>query len=124
MNPNDNDDSRSVALYWDFENLHAGLMEAKYGEGAYAKQDNRFKVQEPLIDVQALVELGASFGPVAINRAYGNWQYFGRYRDALLQSAVELIQLFPRAPPPRTAPTSSSASTPPRTSAASPTSAP
>ncbi len=95
MNPNDNDDSRSVALYWDFENLHAGLMEAKYGEGAYAKQDNRFKVQEPLIDVQALVELGASFGPVAINRAYDNWQYFGRYRDALLQSAVELIQLFP-----------------------------
>jgi hypothetical protein len=95
LNPNDNNDDRSVALYWDFENLHAGLMEAKYGEGAYAKQDNRFKPQEPLIDVQALVELGASFGPVAINRAYGNWQFFGRYRDSLLQSAVELIQLFP-----------------------------
>lgn len=95
MATEDNDDSRSVALYWDFENLHAGLMEAKYGEGTYAKQDNRFKVQEPLVDVQALVEFGASFGPVAINRAYGNWQYFGRYRDALLQSAVELIQLFP-----------------------------
>lgn len=94
MNNNHND-HRSVALYWDFENLHAGLIEAKYGEGAYAKPDNRFKPQEPLIDVQALVELGASFGPVAINRAYGNWQYFGRYRDALLQSAVELIQLFP-----------------------------
>ena len=26
MNANDNDESRSVALYWDFENLHAGLM--------------------------------------------------------------------------------------------------
>lgn len=38
MNPNDNDDSRSVALYWDFENLHAGLMEAKYGEGACASR--------------------------------------------------------------------------------------
>jgi uncharacterized LabA/DUF88 family protein len=85
---------RSVALYWDFENLHAGLLESKYGEGAYAKQDIRFKPQEPLVDVQALVELAASFGPVAINRAYGNWQFFGRYRDALLQSAVELIQLF------------------------------
>ena len=35
MNPNDNDDSRSAALYWDFENLQAGLMKAKYGEGAY-----------------------------------------------------------------------------------------
>lgn len=93
---NDNSDNgRSVAMYWDFENLHAGLLEAKYGEGAYAKQDNRFKPQEPLVDVQALVELGASFGPVAINRAYGNWQFFGRYRDALLQNAVELIQLFP-----------------------------
>lgn len=95
MRITDNGEGGSVALYWDFENLHAGLMEAKYGEGAYAKQDNRFKVQEPLIDVQALVELGASFGPVAINRAYGNWQYLGRYRDALLQSSVELIQLFP-----------------------------
>jgi hypothetical protein len=87
--------NRTVAIYWDFENLHAGLVEAKYGDGAYAKQDNRFKPQEPLVDVQAVAELAASFGPVAINRAYGNWQFFGRYRDALLQSAVELIQLFP-----------------------------
>lgn len=95
MHPNNSGVRGSVALYWDFENLHAGLVESKYGEGAYSKQDNRFKVQEPMIDVQALVELGASFGPVAINRAYGNWQYFGRYRDALLQGSVELIQLFP-----------------------------
>ena len=87
--------NHAVAIYWDFENLHAGLVEAKYGEGAYAKQDNRFKPQEPLVDLQAVLELAASFGPVAINRAYGNWQFFGRYRDALLQGAVELIQLFP-----------------------------
>lgn len=91
----DRDDSRSVALYWDFENLHAGLAEAKFGDGFYAKPDSRFKPQEPLIDVQAVVELCASFGPIAINRAYCNWQFYGRYRDALLQSAVELIQLFP-----------------------------
>lgn len=94
MQKRDNDENRSVALYWDFENLHASLCEARQ-EGAYSKQDNRFKVQEPLIDVQAVVELAASFGPVAINRAYCNWQFFGRYRDALLQGAVELIQLFP-----------------------------
>ena len=95
MGVEDTGNGNSVVMYWDFENLHAGVLESKYGEGAYAKQDNRFKPQEPLGDVQALVELGASFGPVAINRAYGNWQYFGRYRDALLQNAVELIQLFP-----------------------------
>ena len=85
----------SVALYWDFENLHANLCEAAQGEGTYGKPDNRFKVQEPLVDVQAIVELAASFGPIAINRAYCNWQYFGRYRDVLLQHAVELVQLFP-----------------------------
>ena len=88
------EEQASVALYWDFENLHASLCEARQ-EGAYSKQDNRFRVQDPLIDIAAVVELAASFGPIAINRAYCNWQYFSRYRDALLQSAVELVQLFP-----------------------------
>lgn len=85
---------RSVALYWDFENLHAGLCEERE-PGAYARGDFRFKPQEPLVDVNAVVALAASFGPIAINRAYCNWQFFGRYRDALLQNAVELIQMFP-----------------------------
>ncbi|MFL6693111.1 MAG: NYN domain-containing protein, partial [Ramlibacter sp.] len=58
-------------------------------------KDNRFKPQEPLVDIQSIVELAASFGPIAINRAYCNWQFFARYRDALLQNAVELVQLFP-----------------------------
>jgi hypothetical protein len=85
----------SVALYWDFENLHAALVEDRFGEGAYAKPDTRFKVQEPLVDVQAVVDLAARLGTLAINRAYGNWQYLGRYRDALLHGAVDLVQMFP-----------------------------
>ena len=87
--------SQSVGVYWDFENLHAALAEEKYGEGFYGKPDSRFKIQDPLINIQAIVDLSASFGPLAINRAYGNWQYFGRYRDALLQSTIDLIQMFP-----------------------------
>jgi uncharacterized protein (TIGR00288 family) len=94
LSRSDKQENQSVALYWDFENLHASLSDARLGEGSYNKPDGRFKAQEPLIDVQAIVELAASFGPIAINRAYCNWQYFGRYRDALLQGAVELIQLF------------------------------
>ena len=85
----------AVALYWDFENLHAALVEQRAGEGAYAKPDTRFRVQEPLVDVQAIVDLAASLGPIAINRAYANWQYLGRYRDALLQGAIDLVQMFP-----------------------------
>jgi hypothetical protein len=42
---NDRDESRSVALYWDFENLHASLYQERFGEGAYSKPDNRFKAQ-------------------------------------------------------------------------------
>lgn len=88
-------DTSTVALYWDFENLHAALFELKYGEGSYGKADFRFKPQEPLVDVQTILDVAASFGPLAINRAYCNWQFYGRYRDAMLQGAVELIQLFP-----------------------------
>ena len=59
-------DKPGIALYWDFENLHAALCEARQ-EGSYSKQDNRFKVQEPLVDVAAIVALAASKGPIAIN---------------------------------------------------------
>lgn len=85
---------RSVAIYWDFENLHASLCEAKE-PGAYARPDNRFRLQEPLVQVQAVADFAASLGPVAIHRAYCNWQFFGRYREALLKNAMELVQLFP-----------------------------
>jgi hypothetical protein len=84
----------SVALYWDFENLHASLCEARQ-PGTYSTPDNRFRVQDPLVDLAAVVRTARTLGPLAIHRAYGNWQYFGRYRDALLQHAVELVQLFP-----------------------------
>jgi uncharacterized LabA/DUF88 family protein len=88
-------DTPSVALYWDFENLHAGLAEARFGEGHYAKPDARFKLQEPLIDVPAVVQAAARHGGIAIHRAYCNWQFYGRYRDALLNASIDLVQLFP-----------------------------
>jgi hypothetical protein len=84
----------SVALYWDFENLHAGLVE-EVDPGAYARPDNRFKVQEPLVNIAAVIAVASALGRIAINRAYCNWQFFGRYRDALLQNAMDLVQLFP-----------------------------
>lgn len=38
MTKQDSDESRSVALYWDFENLHASLCEEK-DPGSYAGRD-------------------------------------------------------------------------------------
>lgn len=85
--------AESVALYWDFENLHAGLVDQQYGPGSYLA--NRFRPQDPLVDIAGIVEFALSMGPIAINRAFANWLSFARYRLALLQNAVELIQVFP-----------------------------
>ena len=88
-----NSDLSSVAVYWDFENIHASLLDTRRGPGTY--KASRYSPQDPLVDVDGLMEFAASLGAVAINRAYGNWQWFARYREALLHNAVELIQLFP-----------------------------
>ena len=86
-------DQESVAIYWDFENIHASLVDQRKGAGTY--RQSRFTPQDPFVDVEAMMEFAASLGSVAINRAYGNWQWFARYREVLLRNAVELIQLFP-----------------------------
>ena len=84
----------AVAVYWDFENIHASLFDTKHGSGAYQRQ-NRYIPQEVLVDVQALYDFAATYGNVAINKAYCNWQWFSKYRQSLLKTAVELIQIFP-----------------------------
>lgn len=83
----------TVAVYWDFENIHAGLVDAKSGQGTYQKQS--WKPQEVLVDVQAIYDFAASYGNIAINKAYCNWQWYAKYRQALLKTSVELIQMFP-----------------------------
>lgn len=85
--------SESVAIYWDFENLHANLVDQAYVHGAYLA--NRFRRQDEVIDVETIVEYALSLGPIAINRAFANWVSFNRYKQSLLQAAIELIQVFP-----------------------------
>lgn len=87
------DSETGVAIYWDFENVHACLVDDREGEGAY--RTGRFRPQEPLVDIDPVVEYAATFGRIVVHRAYGNWQYFARYRDELQAHAVDLVQLFP-----------------------------
>jgi uncharacterized LabA/DUF88 family protein len=83
-----------VAVYWDFENIHASLFDAKNGRGTYSKQV-RGAPQPVLVDVQAVYDFAATYGNIAVNKAYCNWQWFAKYRQPLLKTAVELIQIFP-----------------------------
>ena len=83
-----------VAVYWDFENLHAVLTDQQQGVDHY--REHRMSVQAPVVDITAVLEHAASFGDVIIHRAYGNWQFFSRYRDALNGAGIDLVQMFPR----------------------------
>ena len=85
--------TETVAIYWDFENLHASLVDQAHGPGAYA--NSQFRPQERLIDIPTIIEFALSVGPIAINRAFANWVSFNRYKTALLEAAIELIQVFP-----------------------------
>jgi len=85
--------AESIAIYWDFENLHASLVDQAHGTGTYAS--NRFRPQDEIIDISTIIEFALSVGPIAINRAFANWVSFNRYKMPLLQSAIELIQVFP-----------------------------
>jgi len=87
----------AVAVYWDFENIHASLFDAKNGRGTYSKQV-RGAVQPVLVDIQAVYDFAATYGNVAIHKAYCNWQWFAKYRQMLLKTAVEMIQIFPPGP--------------------------
>ncbi len=85
--------AETVAIYWDFENLHASLVDQAQGAGTYST--NRFRPQDAIIDISTIIEFALSVGPIAINRAFANWVSFNRYKTPLLQSAIELIQVFP-----------------------------
>ncbi|MBL9176742.1 MAG: NYN domain-containing protein [Verrucomicrobiaceae bacterium] len=81
-----------VAMYWDFENIHASLHEQDIG----FYKEARFKPQPELVDVAAIMDFARSVGSVCINRAYCNWSFFSRYADALSGVGMELMQLFSR----------------------------
>jgi len=83
-----------VAIYWDFENVHACLIDDHAGEQTYRKMP-RNKQQEVVVDVARVVRYAVGFGHLAVHRAYANWQPFGKYAGLLRAHAIDLVQLFP-----------------------------
>ena len=88
------DESPKVAIYWDFENLHATLANLAHGENAY--NENRFMPQPVFVSIAPILEYASSLGDIIIHRAYGNWQWFANYRHDLNANGIDLIQMFPR----------------------------
>ena len=91
--PTNETTGNTVAVYWDFENLHAALYERDWGGSRYYF-DNRYTPQNVYVNIKAVMDYAASLGDVAINRAYNNWQWFFRYTHALNSSGIDLIQIY------------------------------
>ncbi|MBX2999766.1 MAG: NYN domain-containing protein [Caldilineaceae bacterium] len=66
-----------VAVYIDFENIVISAEEI-YGR----------------CDMDKLMEMAAKYGRCVIKRAYGDWTRFSRYRQELIENAIDLTQLF------------------------------
>lgn len=97
-----------VALYFDFDNIVISRYDQLHGDGAYRKDTSRGKAPaagtqvaarllEATVDVDAVLDFAATFGTIAIARAYADWStpVNASYRGQLIDRAVDLVQLFP-----------------------------
>lgn len=69
--------SNQIAVFIDFENV------ALWAEQEFLD-----------FELTPLMEYLQSRGPVVIKRVYGDWSRFFRYRDDLMNNAVDLIQIY------------------------------
>jgi len=83
----------AVAIYWDFENVHACVLDDARGKNAYHK--SMWEPQDAVVDIARVTEYAATLGRVVVHRAYANWRSFFRYKDGLQAHAIDTVQLFP-----------------------------
>ena len=98
-----------VAVYIDFDNVVISRYDNIHGDGAWRKDEARHhrpdaasadpvdvKLSHAEVDLGAIVDYAASFGVVAMTRAYADWSVPANsaYRKALVDRAVDLVQLF------------------------------
>jgi hypothetical protein len=95
-----------VAVYIDFDNVVLSRYDELNGERSF-HNDGAGNPQPPeaiakkletaRIDVAAILEYAASFGTVAISRAYADWSWpvHTAYRRDMVQASIDLVQMFP-----------------------------
>ncbi|GAA1768994.1 NYN domain-containing protein [Agromyces humatus] len=79
-----------------------------HGDSSYRKDTSRTKaptagtktaerLAEATVDIDAVLDFAATFGTIAISRAYADWStpVNASYRGQLIDRAVDLVQLFP-----------------------------
>lgn len=87
----------SVAVYWDFENVHNSAMTMVYGPDWFKRiKEKKLKSEDTkVLDIAAIMNYANTLGEVVINRAYANWTFFYPYADLLNTYSMDMVQLFP-----------------------------
>jgi hypothetical protein len=103
-------DASRVAVYIDFDNVVISRYDNVHKDGAWRAdmaRDHRrsinsndpidVKLAEAEVDIGAIIDYAASFGPVAYTRAYADWSVPANaaYKNPLVNWSVDLVQLFP-----------------------------
>src|SRR4051812_32142985 len=98
-----------VAVYIDFDNVVISRYDNLHGDGAWRKDDARNHRPDPgsadpvdvklalaEVDLGAIIDYASSFGVVGMTRAYADWSVPANaaYKKALVDRAVDLVQLF------------------------------
>jgi hypothetical protein len=98
-----------VAVYIDFDNVVISRYDSAHGTGAWRKDQARdhrrdpdsadpvdVRLAEGEIDVGAIIDYAASFGTVALSRAYADWSVPANaaYKAPLVSWSIDLVQLF------------------------------
>lgn len=101
--------SERVAVYIDFDNVVISRYDSAHGAGAWRKDQARdhrrdagssdpidVRLAEGEIDVGAIIDYAASFGTVALSRAYADWSVPANaaYKAPLVSWSIDLVQLF------------------------------
>jgi len=101
--------SDRVAVYIDFDNVVISRYDDIYGKQAWRNDDARkrtgssgsndpidVKLAAAKVDVGAIVDYAASFGTVALSRAYADWSVPANaaYKSELTNRSLQLVQLF------------------------------
>lgn len=101
--------SDRVAVYIDFDNVVISRYDSAHGAGAWRKDQARdhrrdpgssdpidVRLAEGEIDVGAIIDYAASFGTVALSRAYADWSVPANaaYKAPLVSWSIDLVQLF------------------------------
>ena len=85
------DESHSIAVLIDFENLAIGI-ERPSGKTSSGRS-SRTKTSTDVFDIKLVLERLVEKGKVIVKRAYADWGRFSQYREVMHDSGIQMMEI-------------------------------